>query len=504
MNPAFFITDLEKKELTDVTIKFIDRNDQISTLDAHKLVLSAMSPFLHRLFRFEKKNHFEIHIADSDCAINIIKEFYQIKFNVEKDWLYILNEVACKHFLQMPIDKTVLYDIVVPNEGFKLLIELIEMVYVTWEFGIKDRKILQCIQHNFSCDDITLHPRLTSELDKLKYITVTSFLTNINFINLFGKKLSVSIYNPKPKQNLYINICKCIFSPDRRLMILLPEFIIINIDEILRTIINAKSLDTLAKVLINQNKQPINIKKMIIPGQDINSIIISPDNSYVICKVNQVGQVKSKIMALSIHDNRLLWTKNIAIYFKNGLAFTPDSQKILYIGGVHRCYIRIINAINGSFGRQTFINVDLDPTNAKMKISPNGRFIAFNCETTIKICELTINSKNNISLKFVYLIEKLENLFDHPFEFSFSSQMILVPNDYCILVYDLLQTKIIFSAEFPVKSAYRVKDARFSTNSDAILVLFNDSFREINIKNNITIHHESQCFQNLITIIEEH
>src|SRR5581483_1080771 len=139
--------DLHNKKYTDVEIILVDDNKQLN-INVHKVILACSSDYFDKLFNFgtEKFQHqITINVNDVNIAHDIILSFYGQNINSVdcSHWKYLLESIKCRCFFCLPNDISLLYDLIVPAEGFDLLLETTEY----FDF-INDDKIMRTIKKN--------------------------------------------------------------------------------------------------------------------------------------------------------------------------------------------------------------------------------------------------------------------------------------------------------------------------------------------------------------------
>src|SRR5581483_499386 len=170
-----FYQDLHNKKYTDVELILVDSNKQLN-MNIHKVILACSSEYFDKLFNFgtEKFQHkITINVNDVEIAHNIILSFYGQKTNSTNysHWKYLLDSIKCRCFFCLPIDISLMYDLIVPAEGFDLLLETIEY----FDF-INDKKIMKTIKKNIpmNYDLKNLSLEFVKELSKYKKLKIVS------------------------------------------------------------------------------------------------------------------------------------------------------------------------------------------------------------------------------------------------------------------------------------------------------------------------------------------
>src|SRR5581483_12226002 len=167
--------DLHNKKYTDVELILIDSNKQL-IMNVHKVILACSSEYFDKLFNFgtEKFQHqIKINVNDVEIAHDIILSFYGQNINSTNypHWKYLLESIKCRCFFCLPIDISLLYDLIVPAEGFDLLLEIMEY----FDF-VNDDKIMRTIKKNMpmNYDLGNLSLEFVKELSKFQDLKIVS------------------------------------------------------------------------------------------------------------------------------------------------------------------------------------------------------------------------------------------------------------------------------------------------------------------------------------------
>ncbi len=136
---------LTNKRYTDIELVFSNSTHQI-TMGAHKAILASSCQYFGKMFNFNGDiTTTKIIVDEPNIAYDIILSFYGINSNSSNypEWQYILEIFKTRQFFCLDNDVSKLYGLVVPPEGFDLLLE------VASQFDIMtDRKLLRSIKKN--------------------------------------------------------------------------------------------------------------------------------------------------------------------------------------------------------------------------------------------------------------------------------------------------------------------------------------------------------------------
>jgi WD40 repeat protein len=143
--------DLVNKEFTDAELIIVDPNEKIN-ISIHKIVLASSSDYFRKLFTFgdgKNKSTYEIIVDDAKVSHDIIYSFYGIKINSPNypEWKYILKIFICRNFFCLANDVYLLYNLIVPADGFDLMLETMGL----FDY-INDLKLMKTIKNNFPDD----------------------------------------------------------------------------------------------------------------------------------------------------------------------------------------------------------------------------------------------------------------------------------------------------------------------------------------------------------------
>ena len=116
----------------DLLLTLDDGTNQI-TLNLHKIILYSSCLYFEKLLTMLKEkteNYITIKVPNAFVSYDIIMSFYCQKTNIGNlpTWQHILESVKCHDFFGLPFDSNLLSNLDVPNEGFELLLSIIELV----------------------------------------------------------------------------------------------------------------------------------------------------------------------------------------------------------------------------------------------------------------------------------------------------------------------------------------------------------------------------------------
>jgi hypothetical protein len=142
--------DLTEQKFTDLKLILVDPKDKVEMV-LHKNILVASSKYFDSLLTFgkeAKQSEIKVEVMDANVAHDVVLSFFGQKMNSTKhpDWLYILRMFKIRNFFLLPNDTNVLYDLVVPKEGFGELMGILE------NLDLNDEKLVQMIRRNIPVD----------------------------------------------------------------------------------------------------------------------------------------------------------------------------------------------------------------------------------------------------------------------------------------------------------------------------------------------------------------
>jgi len=494
---AYLKLDLVQKRYTDVKIKF-DDGTKILELDAHRNIIAAVSPVLDRLFQFNLATEYTIKVNFSaDSALDILREAYGIKPNID-DWSNILNHIVGKDFFGMPIDITILYQLIVPAEGFDLFLEAIEII-LGWVRTVQDHCLIRCIQQNLPPNH-AVPQLLFEEFSRPKYIILSKFSENLIFSDAYVNRQirGVAIPTFHMSHSLIFKDAQCIFSPDFSLIVPFQKskncqkIYIFNVKQISNAIISGILLDNLLDDAIIISIYP----PMSYPT--ICSIAITPNNKNIICVIEKPGRMYG-VFCFYIHVYDIS-TKKSLLYFEIDSKFvynitvTPDSKTILW-GCIYdkKYYIEFFDieskcSIKRVTNKCPAIAYNEYPINASF--SPNGKYLVI-CGSAgdfkwTQIFEIT----ESISITLDNCIFKQKN-FDC-FAFDPTSKYIAGIDSNQIIIYDFILKSQLKTFNLP-KTIKTIKNIRFSSDNKSILINSIDDFYQFDIATEKIITHFVDC-----------
>jgi WD40 repeat protein len=122
----------EENLFTDLSLILTDGTSTL-TMNVHKIILYLSCPYFEKLltnFREKDATHITIEVENIYVAYDIIMAFYNQKTNLANlpYWEHLLTEFKCRDFFGFRLDSELLSDLKVPDEGFELLLDIIELV----------------------------------------------------------------------------------------------------------------------------------------------------------------------------------------------------------------------------------------------------------------------------------------------------------------------------------------------------------------------------------------
>lgn len=118
--------------LTDTVLRIIDDNKTMD-MNVHKDILQQSSSYFSKLFEKNAK-YYEIDVPNAKFCYNIILEFYGIKQDLSRlEWKKHLLCLKCYYLLHIKIENEHVKDLMVPADGFKKLLKLVNLIGYTYD-----------------------------------------------------------------------------------------------------------------------------------------------------------------------------------------------------------------------------------------------------------------------------------------------------------------------------------------------------------------------------------
>lgn len=175
MDPDKSLHNLLTKTFTDGEFVLIDDSTSI-TISISKFVLASSLHYFSNLFLFANnldKKTFVLQVPDAIVMTDIIMAFHGVnkKSTNYPHWKYLLNELKCKNFLCAPININELYDLIVPTEGFELLLDVVDL----FNDAASDFKLVRTIKKNIPDNyDLSIFPEYILSQLNIKIPTILS------------------------------------------------------------------------------------------------------------------------------------------------------------------------------------------------------------------------------------------------------------------------------------------------------------------------------------------
>jgi len=186
-----FQKDLDKKKFTDTELTFVCSSGSRS-IACHRIVLASVLYFYNLFTTFDDslaQKEFIIHVDDSAIAHDFVLSLYQLENQADyPSWLRTLKMIKLRDFFCLDSDVSQLYNLVVPAEGFELLIETVKLFKLA--DVMKDKKLLRMLMKILPTELIAAN--FTQDLldlisQKNKYFLVAG--KNIELRNLESKEV---------------------------------------------------------------------------------------------------------------------------------------------------------------------------------------------------------------------------------------------------------------------------------------------------------------------------
>jgi WD40 repeat protein len=161
--------------MDNIKLILTDVNNKIA-IDISRYDLESISTFFKSLVNFgrgKEKNQSEIilKVRNASIAKNVIMGNY-----ISTNWLYVLETLQCQNYFGMNVDITKLYDLMVPAEGFNMLLETIDELNCTLDNKLKETIKIN-IPNNYDLKNLS--NEFIKELISKKYYLATCDNTTI-------------------------------------------------------------------------------------------------------------------------------------------------------------------------------------------------------------------------------------------------------------------------------------------------------------------------------------
>jgi WD40 repeat protein len=170
--------------MDDIKLILSDVNSNKITIDMNKNDLENLSPYFNNLLNFGKeKNQSEIIVKVDDVliALNVIGKYYL------SEWRYIFKTLQCQNYFNMDVDINKLYDLVVPPEGFDMLLKIIDELNCPLDDKLK-ATIKKNIPNDYDLNNLS--DEFVKELipKQKKYILTSYCESNVIVWDIFSDK----------------------------------------------------------------------------------------------------------------------------------------------------------------------------------------------------------------------------------------------------------------------------------------------------------------------------
>lgn len=337
----------QDKLFVDLVLKLTNGVNEL-IMPVHKIILSINSSYFEKLLincKEKNQNEITVHVPSIQAIHDIIMGFYGKPVDTST-WRSKLEFIKCSDYLNMPYDASLINDIIVPVEGFDLLLDIIDLI------GYTDETI-KIINKNLpkSYDILKFPNELINELIIMnttykiisgsadKTIKIWDALTG-DFINTLGEHA-----------NTIFRVCNSL-DGQKIVSCGADEMIKIWNPETEKLIISFCTGAPVLDVIISHDNQ------LIVSGNDENEIKIWDAST---------GKI---INTLKGHTNQVM-----------SVCFSPDNQKI--VSGSNDCTIKIWNVSTGKLLNTLRGHTDIITC---VCFSPDGqRIVSGGLDNNIKI-----------------------------------------------------------------------------------------------------------------------
>lgn len=362
-------------EFSDVKIilREVDDDEQL-VLNLHKIILAHGSEYFYKLFLFNKTiNTFTLIVDDVNIMKFVIYSLYNITIDLSHypKWRSELGILKCRNYLLLNIDITKIYNLIIPPEGFILLLEIVSLfnfnnfptqfnLLPITNFPRDNIKLIALIKKNLpipitniadsnifkNYNDLLLRVTKIREIILLRSYQHELFLLDIETSEIIKSFTGKYIFYSKIIDNntkIFIVYCLCIVLIDLKTMECIksvfisligsPKYIsednkilvasAINNDICNRTQIRLWDLDSLISGDCNKLIGEFN------ENGNIRNLIICVDNQFIAYTTN-LFQIKIWNITTRKFINTILCTNSSHIHFTNDNQFLVHDKNIIF------------------------------------------------------------------------------------------------------------------------------------------------------------------------------
>jgi len=201
--------DLDNRLFTDMELTFVDSSCSRS-ITCHRNILASV-PYFYKLFTTFAdslaQKEFVVHVDDAAIAHDFVLSLYQLESRADyPSWLHTLKTMKLRDFFCLDLDASQLYNLVVPDEGFELLIEVVKLFKLA--DVIKDRKLTRKLRKILPAELIATN--FTQELayfisQKNKYFLIANG-DDVELRDLERKKVIKTFSRPLGHNNYVVSL----------------------------------------------------------------------------------------------------------------------------------------------------------------------------------------------------------------------------------------------------------------------------------------------------------
>lgn len=352
--------------------------EQKIELPCHKNIL-ARSEYFNILFSYGEKNEYVVEVFDLHIAYDVIMSLYTDIDTRDKDifdtaydyivslsniigkrfinsfnrpeWKHILETHKCKNYFLLDNDITELYDLIVPKQGFELLLDVLSNYDI-----IQNRKLIKLIKNNipFGYDMSKLSDPLRDIIKKDMQIISCGPLNTIDVYDIDSNQL----VNRLSKDLIHSNK---------------TSSVVVSRDN---TLIVTGHIDGFVKIWDAKNYK--NIQTIHHPAR-VLCVAISNDNTFVISGGDfgaiKVWDINGMLLRELIGHND--WVQNVVV--------SSDNKLIVSISW--DCTIKIWNSSTGQLIRTFVVCENSLCDQCHVAISNDSKYVVSSGFYTISIWE---------------------------------------------------------------------------------------------------------------------
>jgi len=404
-------------KFTDVEIHLRDQNETIKIL-AHRFFLAYRSDYFNKLFTYNTKPIIEMIVDDATVMKRFILTMYGIETETDKPkWEILLENFKCQQYLLIESDVSELYDLIVPNDYFEILLEIVTQFDLKSNFNLR-----QLIKRNMPPNyDLGEFPNDSVENLPKNNVLVYSSRKCLNFWSIIGRKIIAQIpicdiltFNVS-KNNLtmavgcdsglvfFINTSTYMIENSFMADVSSIIYLALSTDS---RIVTGSKYGNIRLWDILSNKTISMVKERTVSYHYTNCLDFSLDNTKIILTNGEIIILDLELNQLDKIDNSLFTTKKTFFYPANSInQFISCCEREIRIQESHKDFVRRL----GNHHKINDFCIDPSNENQLFLCDASGEISQWNIEKLIKLksvqaekeCIYRINIDNSGNLIYM-------------------------------------------------------------------------------------------------------